>query len=237
MEKTTTIINLGAALAALNAPTLLVDADPQCNLTSYFLRPEPEEDEKDDTELHQHGDDQQPSSPQFVPDTDTPEFEMSESEQEDVRKDKVKEKERETASSSRPLASTSPATPPISVVDIALQCETDKLKHDKRFPPELNPRTDNTSPSLHSLIQPVFDADVSGLKILSKEQLHCISANLYLLPGSANIVEFESYLAKTDDSTRDLLLGQLYLTVFRKTIIDVAKTNGYNLRNTYYQKQ
>lgn len=34
--KTTTVINLGAALARRGIKTLLVDADPQCNLTSYY---------------------------------------------------------------------------------------------------------------------------------------------------------------------------------------------------------
>ena len=38
VAKTTTILNLASAMAALQKQVLLVDADPQCNLTSFYTR-------------------------------------------------------------------------------------------------------------------------------------------------------------------------------------------------------
>src|SRR5882672_5830994 len=42
--KTTLSVNIGAALAEKGARVLLIDSDPQCNLTSFFL-PDAEVDE------------------------------------------------------------------------------------------------------------------------------------------------------------------------------------------------
>ena len=45
--KTTLTVNIAHALAELGHRVLLVDADPQCNLTSYLLPPEAVDKELD----------------------------------------------------------------------------------------------------------------------------------------------------------------------------------------------
>jgi len=100
--KTTTIINFGAALAALGYPTLLVDADTQCNLTSYFMREDEQiiEPEAHDTQQEQQEEEEEEQSSPTSLSTDvaTSEFDTSEPEQEEdvtrvKSKEKVKEKE------------------------------------------------------------------------------------------------------------------------------------------------
>src|SRR5436305_1817982 len=48
--KTTLTVNVAAALARLGKQVLLVDSDPQCNLTSYLIAPEVVDDMLDSSE-------------------------------------------------------------------------------------------------------------------------------------------------------------------------------------------
>src|SRR5882762_10650826 len=48
--KTTLTVNIAAALARLGKRVLLIDSDPQCNLTSYLIDPEVVDDMLDSSE-------------------------------------------------------------------------------------------------------------------------------------------------------------------------------------------
>jgi cellulose biosynthesis protein BcsQ len=53
--KTTLTVNVAAALARLGKRVLLIDSDPQCNLTSYLIAPEVVDDMLDSSETEEGG--------------------------------------------------------------------------------------------------------------------------------------------------------------------------------------
>jgi len=196
VAKTTTTIELGRALAHLNHKTLIVDADSQCNLTSYFLHSLSNQVGNDGEEQEEKQDNEETAE------QDKEEMEEQEDDRDDVQdtgkgKEKQKEKETDETDTTSVEASDEDSMQDddtdvtASITNIPRRCPMDRPKRDV---PVVDLRNDTSDPSLLSLLRPAFRANVYGLQPFTLQELHQIHPNLYLLRGHHRIVELEQSL-------------------------------------------
>lgn len=166
------MIQIAATLARRGKKTLMVDADPQCNLTSFF-KPRVDEENTDDESV-------------------TNEMKSDDDDCEEEAEDDID----------------SFLTWGEGDDKVQIQADTlsDVQPHD-----ELQLRNDTSAPSLYHALLPVFSGNINQLQAQALEPLpgEGFRNNLFLLPGSTNIVQFERALslAHTNRETSVAVLG------------------------------
>jgi cellulose biosynthesis protein BcsQ len=157
--KTTFAINLGAQLAKKKR-VLLIDADPQCNLTSYFSNTQNENQDQDESECDQN-----------IPEIETDEDNISQ------QSFSINENH----------------------LNINVPC--DKVSVDTRI--ESCKPISGQSENLYDCIYHIFAG--TGSLITPNTLNNFRGTNLYLLPGSPSIIEFEGQLSDSVNIVFDVI--------------------------------
>lgn len=209
--KTTTAVNLGAALARRGYRTLLVDVDPQCNLSSYYFADRAESDAirrrlgppmrtstrsswVRSTSTDAHGSDADTETEETTPPEDA-----------------------------QAMASPVPAAPS-TVIPVDVSVPTDAVRD---VHADLScMRADDIKPNLYTALMPAFFGNVWGMRPLGGMGLRQVRKRLYLLPGSHQLVRLEGPLGASVFGSSESNPTALYqIGALRKLLKETAYAN------------
>ena len=221
VAKTTTLINVACMLAKKRIRTMMVDADPQCNLTTFFNTHVVSDPAYLADQLQQAAD--------FIhfQASVAAEADTVMQTEEDEGDENGKATEEDEKDDDHEVAAAVFVAPAVTSAAAKIRLLTDGFNSQSAAYPRTGPAVPTSSPSLYSALRPIFTSEGSGAVFQAVQPIkvkgqHAIGSDdyLYLLPGSTDIIEYQGLLDEPRVEQR-----LTYLGCFRRLLHLIAEAH------------